>query len=238
MRWEEMEMSDIKVISLGGSIIAPDKVDIDFLKAFHRAIIEYLKEDEERKLILVCGGGGPAREYQRSFREIASESLPEAQDWIGIAATRLNAELLKHLFQKYCPLPVVTDPTTVTVFPGRVLMAAGWKPGFSTDYDAVLLAEKFQSDTLINLSNIAKVYSDDPRQNPSAKPMDRISWQELGKLVGDTWAPGKHVPFDPVAAEYAAKINLRVIVAAGSDIGNLKSILTGSSFEGTIIGPD
>ena len=239
-------MNDIKVISLGGSIIAPEKVDVDFLKRFHLVITDYLDKEANRKLILVCGGGGPAREYQRAFREVTSslkrpwtdKAAAEGQDWIGIAATRLNAELLKFLFHAYCPEQLVTNPTTVSVFPGRVLVAAGWKPGFSTDYDAVILAEKFQADALINLSNISHVYSADPKEDPDAEALDRISWKDFRKLVGNTWAPGKNVPFDPVASEHAAKIRLRVIVAAGRKIENLKKILTGSDFEGTVIGPD
>jgi hypothetical protein len=40
-------------------------------------------------------------------------------------------------------------------FSGRVLMAAGWKPGFSTDYDAVVLAERFGARIrILMLSNI------------------------------------------------------------------------------------
>jgi uridylate kinase len=34
----------------------------------------------------------------------------ETQDWIGIAATRLNGELLRGVFRDKCPHPVVTDP--------------------------------------------------------------------------------------------------------------------------------
>lgn len=231
-------MSDIKVISLGGSIIAPKKVAAGFLRAFRRTLAAYLDQNEERRLILVCGGGGPARDYQRTLREIIPEAGHEAQDWIGIAATRLNAELLKHLFAENCPVQVVTDPTAVSVFPGRVLVAAGWKPGFSTDYVAVLLAEKFRADILINLSNIAGVFTADPRTNPDASPLDRISWPEFRNLVGDTWIPGKNVPFDPVATAYAANLHLKVIVAAGKDYKNLKKILAGSEFKGTVIGPD
>ncbi len=239
-------MRDIKVISVGGSIIAPETLDIDFLRAFRTTITDYLKNDSDRKLILVCGGGSPARTYQRAFREITAElserkersEFDQAQDWIGIAATRLNAELIKHLFWEYCPVQVITDPSSISLFHGRVLLAAGWKPGRSTDYVAVLLAEKFQADTLINLSNIPKVYSADPKKNADAKPIDRISWKKFGELVGDAWIPGKNVPFDPVATEYAAKIHIEVIVAAGRDLENLNRILTDSSFEGTVIGPD
>lgn len=230
-------MSKITVISLGGSIIAPDGVDVELLSSYLSILTDFLKADEERRLILVCGGGAPAREYQRAYRQIIANPSDEDQDWIGITATRLNAELIKRLFQAECPVEVVTDPTAVAVFPGRVLVAAGWKPGFSTDYDAVILAEKFQADTLINLSNIARVYSDDPKKNPDAKPYDSISWPAFLKLVGSHWRPGSNLPFDPIAARYAAGIGLRVIFASGKDIENLRRILAGEDFLGTRIGP-
>ena len=165
----------VKVISLGGSIVAPDRVDTDFLKRLNTLIKNYLEEDKSRKLILVTGGGGPARAYQKAYREIADSPSSDRQDWIGIAATRLNRELLKSVFAEYCNDNVVTDPTAVKEFNDRILIASGWKPGFSTDYDAVLLAEKFNAKTVINLSNISKVYSEDPKINPAAVPMDKMN---------------------------------------------------------------
>jgi uridylate kinase len=229
-------VNSVKVISLGGSIIIPDKVDIDFLQEFHRKIVAYLAEHNKQKLILVCGGGALAREYQKAYSALVSAAADAAQDWIGIAATRLNAELLRQLFGQYCQDEVVTNPTAVTSFSGRVLIAAGWKPGFSTDFDAVLLAEKFGARTVINLSNIKKVYSADPKINPDAYPLDAISWADFRKLTGETWTPGKNVPFDPVAAEQATKTALRVIVAYGRDLANLQAILEDKPFTGTVIG--
>ncbi len=242
-------MASVQVISLGGSIIAPDKVDVAFLRSFRKAVLEYLEQNPERRLILVCGGGGPAREYQGAYRAVLSEAAggagaagaeadAEAQDWLGIAATRINAELVRFLFQPHCPQPVVQDPTSLTLFPGRVLVAGGWKPGRSTDYDAVLLAQRFQADTLINLSDVARIYSADPKVDPAARPLDRLRWAELQAMVGTTWLPGKKVPFDPVATAEAAQAGLRVVVAAGRNIENLKKILAGKDFEGTVVGPD
>jgi uridylate kinase len=233
-------MASVQVISLGGSIIAPDKVDVAFLRSFRKAVLEYLEQDPERRLILVCGGGGPAREYQGAYRAVLSEPAEaeaEAQDWLGIAATRLNAELVRFLFQPHCPQPVVQDPTAVPVFTGRVLVAGGWKPGFSSDYDAVLLARRFQADSLVNLSNVAAIYSADPKLDPSARPLPRLRWAELAALVGTTWVPGRNVPFDPVATAEAARAGLRVVVAAGRNIENFKKILAGQEFEGTVVGP-
>ena len=66
---------------------------------------------------------------------------------------------------------LVTDPTAVSVFAGRSWLPPGWKPGFSTDNDAVVLAQRFSAGTVINLSNIAMVYSADPRKNTDARPL-------------------------------------------------------------------
>lgn len=231
-------MENIKVLSVGGSIVAPDKVDVDFIKKFKQAILEYLNEDLDRKLVFVVGGGGSARSYQKAYRDIVEDSNTDSQDWIGIMATRLNGELLKAVFAHECPEPVVTNPTSIKNFKGRILVAAGWKPGFSTDNDSVLLAENIGADTVINLSNIKKVYSGDPQLDPKAVPLDRLSWAEMRKLVGDKWVPGVNVPFDPVATKRASELKLIVITAAGKDIENMKKILVGSEFVGTTIGPE
>ena len=118
----------------------------------------------------------------------------------------------------------------------RVLVAAGWKPGFSTDFDAVVLAERFEAKTVINLSNIAQVYTDDPKKNPDARPLEAVSWPEFQKIVGTEWNPGLNAPFDPVATKKAAELGLSVYVAAGSDLPNLDKILRGQPFFGTVIG--
>ncbi|MDR2758878.1 MAG: UMP kinase [Spirochaetaceae bacterium] len=227
----------ITVISLGGSIVAPDGVDEQFLKDFVSLIGEFLREDEKRRFILVVGGGGPARAWQQSYRRISTTAAAEEADWIGVMATRLNAQLVKAVMGEWCIQEVVTDPSRVGPLVGRVLVAAGWKPGFSSDYDAVLLAERFQADKVINLSNIEQVCSDDPRTNPEAKPLIALSWAEFRTLVGDEWVPGKNVPFDPVASRHGAKIGLTVICAGGRNLENLKKILRGEAFLGTTIGP-
>lgn len=232
-------MSEIKVLSVGGSIISPSNPDVPFIKNFIQTLLEYLHERKERKLILVTGGGAPARIYQQAYREaIAPEEGDHgAQDWIGIAATRLNAQLLKAVLGDIAPDEVVSDPTADFSFTGRVLIAAGWKPGFSTDNDAVVLAERFGADTVVNLSNIAKIYSADPKLDPSAKPLDSITWSDFRRMVGDDWTPGKNLPFDPVAAKRGEAIGLNVITAEGRNIENIRRILRDQEFEGSLIHP-
>lgn len=230
----------ISVLSVGGSIIAPDGVNSVFLSGFLAKIREYLSDNPEDKLIFVCGGGAPARVYQQAYRSVVTDPAEQdanAQDWIGIKATHINAELVRAIFGKLCTDPVVTNPTAEDVsFTGRILVAGGWKPGFSTDTDAVYLAKRFGAQTIINLSNIAKVYTDDPRKNPDAKPIDTISWADFRKMVGDEWVPGKNAPFDPIASKLAQKAGLKVICADGRNTENTVAILTDAPFTGTVIG--
>ena len=232
----------VTVISLGGSIVAPDSADSRFLTDFTETIRGLIREDDSRRFIFVVGGGGPARAWQNAYREVAGGVAGGTQfsnaeaDWIGIMATRLNAQLVRAVMAEWCDQEVVTDPTQAESIKGKVLVAAGWKPGFSSDNDAVLLAERFGAGTVINLSNIEKVYTGDPKKDPSARPLDRVSWADFRAMVGDEWEPGKNVPFDPVASRHAAEIGLRVICAAGRDLENLKKIIRGEDFTGTAIG--
>ena len=229
-----------KILSVGGSIIVPEKPDTTFLSEFVSMCISWLKSDKNNRLILVAGGGAPARVYQNAYNEVAEKTGLGAQansaDWIGIMATRINAQLLKACFGDYCKNDVVYNPTAENLaFDGQVLVASGWKPGFSTDTDAVYLGEKFDGKTIVNLSNIEKVYTDDPRKNTDAKPLDTITWTDFRKMVGDEWTPGKNCPFDPIASKKAQELGMTVICAGGKNIANIKAILEDKEYIGTTI---
>jgi uridylate kinase len=226
----------VTVISLGGSIVAPKDVDVDFVKKFVNLIRSFIEADTDRHFIFVVGGGAPARHYQNAYREISDNIKDDEADWIGIKATWLNAQLVKAVMSEWCNQDVVTNPLEVSPLTGRVLIAAGWKPGFSTDYDAVLLAERFGARLVINLSNIEKVFTADPKIDPNAQPIDKITWADFRAMVGDEWIPGKNVPFDPVASRHAEKIGIKVICAGGRNLENLGKILRGEEFFGTEIG--
>lgn len=233
------------VLSLGGSIVAPaEGPDAKFLADFSVRLEQWLDEKKDRRVILVVGGGSAARTYQTAFKNILAarsgkasiDGDHEALDWIGIAATRLNAQLVKASLGNLCVEDVVTDPSAPTAFFGRVLVASGWKPGFSTDFDAVYLGERFGASTVINLSNIAKVYTADPRLDKTAQPLDKISWPEFRAMVGNSWTPGANLPFDPIASAKAEETGMKVICAAGRNLDNLFRILNEEDFEGTVIG--
>ncbi|MBW2204080.1 MAG: UMP kinase [Deltaproteobacteria bacterium] len=223
-----MEM-DTLVISLGGSIIVPGEIDKVFLKKFREIILRL----EQTRFMIICGGGKVCRNYQNAAKEIADISK-EDLDWIGISATRLNAELVRSIFGEEAHQKVIHDPDEEIDGSNRVVIGAGFEPGSSTDLRAVQLAKRFGAVRVINMSNIDYVYSADPKKDPNAERLTEISWSEFRKLVGNEWEPGLNMPFDPIASREGEELGLEVIII-GNDIDNLEKLLKGGAFKGTTI---
>jgi uridylate kinase len=221
------------VISIGGSIVVPKEgIDVPYLEAFRKVILTHIRQGS--RFIIVVGGGHTARAYQQAANRIvhlASEDV----DWLGIHATRLNGHLLRALFRDQAIHRVVKDPTRPLNWRASVLIAAGWKPGWSTDYIAVRLAQKFKATQIINLTNIDAVYDKDPSQHEDAEPYDALPWKEFRKLIPATWSPGANAPFDPIASRLAEKCGMSVVITRGTDLKNLQKILDGKKYKGTII---
>lgn len=221
------------IISLGGSLIYPENIDTDFVSNFKLLIESYVKKDF--RFVIICGGGRLARHLQTEAVKIAKLS-DEDKDWLGIEATKLNAYFIKLLFPKDEVYDtIISNPTEKISTTKKIIICSGWKPGWSTDYDAVLLAKNLGIAKMINMSNISHVYDSDPKRNPNAKPLKNIPWKDFRNLVGEKWSPGLNMPFDPIAASEAASLNLKVIII-GKDLDNLKKVLDESHFIGTVIG--
>ena len=227
-----MNTSKTIVLSLGGSIIVPDKINVAYLKKFRAMIFSLIKRGY--RFIIVTGGGGNCRQYQKAAKLIGPVSRADL-DWVGIASTKLNAELVRSIFGTQVYHEVINNPTKRVATSKRILVGAGWKPGSSSDKDAVLLAKAYGAKTVVNMSNISHVYTDDPKKIKSAKPIKQMNWEDLLALTGTKWKPGAHVPFDPAASKLANKLGLQVIVCLGTDLKNLKSIITGKKYKGTLI---
>ena len=219
------------IISLGGSLIFPEHLDKNFLINFKKIIQKYIKK--RYRFVIICGGGKLARNFQQAaskVRKLSNEKL----DWLGIQATKINAYSLKSIFGGMVNEFIVTNPNAKLKFQKNVIIAAGWKPGWSTDYDAVLLAKNIGIKEIINMSNVDYVYDKDPKKYKDAKKIQKINWKDFMKLINQKWKPGINVPFDPVAAKEAWKSKLRVYVI-GKDLKNLESLLERKRFRGTTI---
>ena len=223
------------IISLGGSLIVPDEIDWKFVKNFKKVIEKYIKK--KYKFIIITGGGKTARKYIEAAGKI-SGITDEDKDWIGIHATRMNAHFIRTIFHKYAHPRINKNPHGLEDFYNfkePILVAAGWRPGFSTDYDAVVIARYFKIKNIINLSNINYVFDKDPKKFKDAKPIKSISWKDFRKMVGNIWHPGLNAPFDPIASKIAAEDQMEVVILNGKNIKNLENYLEGKKFKGTTI---
>ncbi len=221
------------VLSLGGSIVVPGAIDTDYLVKFKEFIHRRIAQGD--RFILTVGGGRTARNYQ-SAAETVSGVDDEERDWLGIHATRLNAHLLRTIFKEQAH-PIIAKDFDIALpdFEEPILVGAGWKPGWSTDYIAVLLAQRYQAQTVLNLSNIDYVYAEDPRESPDAQRFETISWANFRKIIGDEWTPGLSAPFDPIASKKAEELGLTVVILNGKKIDNMEAFLAEDSFQGTVI---
>lgn len=218
------------VISLGGSLVAPGEIDLGFLKTFKYAMQKYLKE---KRFFILVGGGKICRVYQKALLEFGAKNTD--RDWMGINISKLNAEIVKQMFDGNAYPKIIADPNKKVKTNKDIIVGAGWKPGWSTDYDAVLIAKNHNVKTIINLTNIDYVYDKNPNEFPDAKPMENIDWKSFGHIVGDKWSPGLSMPFDPRASKLAARLKLKVIMINGKNLERLEDFLNNKPFIGTTI---
>ncbi len=224
------------VVSVGGSLIVPDQIDTDFLTNFKTLILD--KVGLGFSFAIIAGGGKTARRYRDAAATVTSLS-PQDLDWIGIHSTRLNAQLLRNIFVGHAHPHVIKNPTKDINADEPIIIAAGWQPGCSTDYDAVLMAKNLGARRLVNFSNIDYVYTADPKNppagGPNAKKIEKINWAEFRKLIPAEWDPGLSSPFDPIAAKEAESLGLEVAIMNGAHLQEFSNYLDGKPFVGTVI---
>lgn len=227
-------MSQRIVISLGGSLFIPESIDLEFLRSFKTLIEERIGKGDS--FCIIVGGGSLARKFQQAGRDIAGISQTDA-DWLGIYTTRLNAEFMRVIFGGLAYERVIIDPHEVVTTDKPVIFGAGGEPGWSTDYDAIIMGKGMNARKVINLSNTNYVYDKDPNKYPDAKALKSLTWNEYRALIPATWQPGLNTPFDPVASKEAQEGGIEVVIMNGARLEEVKKCLQGEPFEGTTIRP-
>lgn len=228
-----MPKTHLTVLSLGGSLVSPPAgVDVAFLKAFVALVARFARRGH--KFIIVTGGGAPARAYMAAARETAPRAPAAALDRVGIAATRLNAALVRTALGA---LADAAEPTALAEVrrPRRAAaVMGGWKPGRSSDAVTVDIAVKLGAAAVINLTDDGWIYDRNPKL-AGAVALPQMTWAKYHERFPGPWHPGLHAPFDPVAAKAAARAKLRVTMADARDLKNLARVLEGKPGRGTTI---
>jgi uridylate kinase len=224
-------MKKIIVLSLGGSKIVPDKVDLNFLQDFKRLI----EKHKDKKFVVVCGGGSIARKYIEALKK--DKKSDYLQSLIGISVTRLNARFLSYIFgidpEKGIPADMKTVKNLLLkndfVFCGGLRYA----PDQTSDTTAARLASYLKAE-FINITNVKGLYTANPHKDKSAEFIEKITWKEFNKIANKIkFSAGQHFVLDQSAAEEIMKHKIKTIIVG--NLRELEKVLFGKSFSGTTI---
>lgn len=229
-----MQHTETIVMSVGGSLIVPDQIDTAFLNNLKALIAQ--ETANGRRFILIAGGGRTARRYQDAAAAVAPLEKDDL-DWLGIHSTHLNGHLLRTIFRDVAYPIMIKNPDDILDVAGTpvVIIAAGYRPGASTDLRSIQIAERVGAKKVINLSNTDYVYTADPKTDPTATKIESIAWPEFRKLIPEEWDPGLSSPFDPVAAKAAEALGIEVACISGARLDALQDYLDEKKFTGTRI---
>jgi uridylate kinase len=230
------------LLKLSGESFAGDAgfgIDGDVVGDLARQIAE-VRTELDVDVAVVVGGGNIWRGMAG-----AGAGMDRAQaDYMGMLATVINALALQDLLER------LDQPTRVQsaihmsqvaesyirrralrhLEKGRVVIFAGGSgnPYFTTDTTAALRAVEMGADVLLkgSHSGVDGVYSDDPRTNPSAEKIDRISYL-------DVLNRGLKV-MDATSITMCMDNRVPIVVFDLMTDGNIRSILEGHEL-GTLV---
>ena len=221
------------ILSLGGSLIIPNNIDVKFLKQFEKVI---RKNTKNYKFVIVCGGGSIARKY---INALESKGINQTlQSFSGISATRTNARFMSYFFnqnpEKGIPVKIRNIKKYLKkqdiVFCG----ALEYKLHQTSDSTAAEIAQKFKA-IFINLTDIKGVYDKNPKKFKNAKFIPEISWRKFYQLANKKkFSPGQHFVLDQKDSERILKNKIPTYIL-GKDLKQLDNLLNGKKFIGTRI---
>ena len=226
-------MKKVVVLSLGGSLIIPENVNVKYLNSFKKIL---LKNSREYKFIIVCGGGSIARKYILALR--AQRINEKFQGLSGIAATRMNARFMNYFFNQDSLNGIPKKMKEIQnylkkqniVFCG----ALGYKTKQTSDSTSAEIAQHLKSD-FINLTNVQGLYDKNPKKFKNTKFIPEISWKEFDKIANKMkYSPGQHFVLDQTASKIIMKNKIKTYII-GEDLKQLDNLLNNKKFKGTKI---
>lgn len=190
-------------------------------------------------IAIVVGGGNywRGRSNQHMDRTRA--------DHIGMLATTMNALTLHDAFaqlgvesrvqtaieMRQIAEPYIRNKSVRHLEKGRIVIfgCGTGNPFFSTDTAAALRAAEIEADIIFKATNVDGVYTDDPRKNPDAVRLPKLSLSEM--LSRDL-----HV-MDSAAAAICRENNIPVLVFDMTNPENIVAAVCGEDI-GTIVMED
>ena len=226
-------MKEVKILSLGGSLIVPEKIDVKFLKSFRDTI---KKSTKKYKFVVVCGGGTVARKYISALRELGADI--KSQGFAGISATRMNARFMSYIFgiNPEGGIPHTMRDVKKYLRKQDVVFCGALRYGKdqTSDSTSVEIAEKLRGE-FINLTDVPGLYDKNPKEFRDAKFIGKVSWKRLWEMANKVkFAPGQHFVIDQTASKMMMQKKIKSYII-GKDMKQLGNLLQGKKFRGTTV---
>lgn len=222
---------DKVVVSVGGSVLIPGNNDSEYISRL-AGMLSSVKD--EVQLAVVCGGGRTARYYATTGRELGGDTYQ--LDIMGIAATRINAQLLGvALGDMPERVPETAAETARASEPGRIVVMGGTEPGHTTDAVAMMVAREMGADRVVNATAVDSVYTADPRKDPNAEKIPRMTIERLGELVYKEHDASASSVFDPLGVQIARESRIDISMVDGRNVEELRKAILGQPFDGTFV---
>ena len=224
------------VVSIGGSVLAPD-LDAGRVEG-HAAVVETLA-DEGCEIGAVVGGGGVARDYIETARDLGANEVQ--LDQIGIDVTRINARLLIAALGPRVDPKVAHDYEDAgdAIRRGDVSVMGGVVAGQTTDAVSAALAEYTDADLLLYATSVPGVFSADPNEDAGAERFDQMTAGDLVDIIADIeMSAGSSAPVDLLAAKLIERSGVRTIVLDGTDPSRIVDAVLYGEHDGTDIIPE
>lgn len=218
------------VISVGGSVIVPDRPDYNFLMKFKKSVKRLSKK---HKIVLVCGGGRVARDYIFVLEKQGATEY--VRDLVGIECTRLNARLVSSFFGfTNKEIPDTLERVSDMLSKYRVVVCGGLGAGRTSDGTAASIADYIGADLFVNMTNVNGLYDKDPKEYKDAKFIKKISYRDFSYIMSRVKEkPGQHFILDSYATAIISSQKIKTIIVRG--IENLGGAIEGKKFIGTVI---
>jgi len=220
------------VFRIGGSVVA-SPINTDLMNKY-TDLLKVIKS-QGHQLIVIVGGGTLAREFIGIAKKMDLEM--KSQDEIAISVSRLFAQLF---VAKFGPLgcgkvAVTLEEATQCFEEDKIVVMGGLKPGITTDTVGALVAEHVNADLLVKGTDQDGIYNKDPRKNPDAKKLDRLSFNELQNVFSEKeHKAGIHQIIDPEAIKVLKRNRIKIIVVNGFKPENILTAVKGEKIGTTV----